>query len=61
MNIDIDHIFNMLSLHHRGRDKVMEESIRNRLNKSLYTYLKELDTGVSYVSTKNELNVIKKL
>jgi hypothetical protein len=39
----------------------MEQAIIKRLDRSLFTYGKELDRGVSYVKDKSELNVLKKL
>lgn len=61
MNPNIEHIKEMLSQHHRDKSTIMETAIKDRLNKSLFTYDKELDNGVGYIKNKSELNVLKKL
>jgi hypothetical protein len=61
MNANIEHIRHMLSLHHRDKSTIMETAITTRLNKSLFTYDKELNSGVEYVQGKSTLNVLKKL
>ena len=57
----IDHIKEQLSLRHRDKPEIMKSAINERLNKSLQTYDKELTSGVTYITRKNELNVLKKL
>ena len=61
MKSNIEHIQQMLDLHHRDKSVIMETAIMNRLNKSLFTYSDELDKGLTYMSYKSELNVLKKL
>ena len=61
MNCNLSHIELMLSCRHRDKQLMMEESVNERLSKSLLTYMNELDDGCDYVVTKNELNVLKKL
>jgi hypothetical protein len=58
---EITHIEKMLSIHHRPKKEIMKRAILDRLDKSLYTYQRELDIGVLSVSSKSELNVLKKL
>ena len=51
----------MLDSRHRTRNDIMVNAIEQRLNKSLLTYSKTLDSGVEYVANKSEINVLKKL
>ena len=50
-----------LSCHKRDRNYVLTQSISERLNKSLQTYYKELNNSVSYLSSKDEMKVLKKM
>ena len=61
MNADLLHIEKMLSERHRSKNTIMAEAINKRLTKSLLTYEKELEAGCEYISSKNEINVLKKL
>ena len=58
---NIEHIKQLLSQHHRDKSTIMENAVANRLNKSLSTYDKELNSGVEYIQAKSTLNVLKKL
>ncbi len=59
--INLEHIAKTLSFYHRNKHTIMSKAVAERLNKSLMTYDKELDAGVSYVKNKSELNVLNKL
>ena len=61
INARLTHIRQTLSKRHHTRQAMMYNAVQERLNKSLNTYQKELDTGISYIETKNEIKVIKKL
>ena len=61
MNADLLHIEKMLAERHRSKNAIMTEAISERLTKSLLTYEKELDAGCEYISSKNEIKVLKKL
>jgi len=60
-NSRLEKIRENLSYRHRDKSDIMEEAIKVRLDKSLTTYTKTLDAGVSYMSVKDEIRVIKKL
>ena len=61
MRFNLGHIQDMLESRHRSRNEIMEKAVEERLNKSLLEYTRTLDTGVEYVASKSELNVLKKL
>jgi hypothetical protein len=61
MNDILIHIEKELSKRHRCRTEIMKSAIDERLNKSLETYAKGLDSGVNYINGKSELNVLRKL
>ena len=61
MRFNLGHIKDMLDSRHRTRNDIMVNAIEQRLNKSLLTYIKTLDSGVEYVANKSEINVLKKL
>lgn len=55
------HIERMLKSRHRDRYTLMKECISERLNKSLFTYVSELESSIEYIKTKKDTSVIKKL
>lgn len=55
------HIERMLKNRHRDRHTIMKENISERLNKSLFTYISDLDNSIEYIKTKKDTSVIKKL
>ena len=55
------HIERMLKSRHRDRHTIMRDSISERLNKSLLTYVSDLDSSIEYIKTKKDTSVIKKL
>lgn len=55
------HIERMLKSRHRDRHTIMKDSINERLNKSLFTYISDLDSSIEYIKTKKDTSVIKKL
>ena len=61
MRLLLNHIESVLAQHHRTSAQVMADAVEERLAKSLTTYEKELDDGVTYVANKSEINVLKKL
>lgn len=61
MESKLEHIRTQLTNRHRPKVDIMEQAISERLNKSLLTYDDELDSGVTYIKNKSELNVLKKL
>lgn len=58
---NLEHIREQLSLRHRNKSEIMRTAINERLNKSLQTYENELTSGVTYITRKSEINVLKKL
>ena len=55
------HIEGMLNSRHRDRHTILKESISERLNKSLFTYISDLDSSIEFIKTKKDISVIKKL
>lgn len=55
------HIERMLNSRHRDRHTILKESISERLNKSLFTYISDLDSSIEFIKTKKDISVIKKL
>ena len=55
------HIERMLKSRHRDRHTIMKDSVSERLNKSLLTYVSDLDSSIEYIKTKKDTSVIKKL
>ena len=49
--------------HYKGKskDELLYKYIRDRLDKSYRTYIKELDTSTSYLERRKEHRVLKKL
>ena len=43
------------------RSDAQELNVQNRLDKALEQYVKQTSISVEYLSTKNEINVLKKL
>ena len=55
------HIERMLNIRHRDRHTILKESISERLNESLFTYISDLDSSIEFIKTKKDISVIKKL
>lgn len=55
------HIERMLKSRHRDRHTIMKDSVSERLNKSLFTYISDLDNSIEYIKNKKDTSVIKKL
>ena len=54
-------ILNDLKQHQRDRSTIMEESVQERLNKSLNEYNKSIADSYNYLTYRNSLRVMKKL
>lgn len=50
-----------LKTHHRSKDELKKIYLNNRLEASLNTYSKELEESISFLSTKNETTILKRV
>lgn len=55
------YILEELNSHKRTPNQVMQSCIKDRLESSLNSYKHSLENSYSYLSTKDEMNVLKKL
>lgn len=46
-----------LAAHHRDRKTILKSSVEKRLNKSLMTYYKSIDSSLTYLSNKSTKKV----
>ena len=54
-------ILDELNAHKHSRAELLTHQIEQRLNDALHSYLHSIDVSYDYLSTKDELNVLKKL
>ena len=55
------YILEELNSHRHTPSQLMEICVKNRLESSLNAYKYSLENSYSYLSTKDEINVLKKL
>lgn len=54
-------ILSELQQRHRSRHVIMEQAVKDRLNNSLVSYVKSLDDSVTYLSARDDINMLKRL
>ena len=61
MNTTILELLNELAKHRRTKDEIIEEKIKERLNKSLLSYEYDLNNSAHYLYCRDSFNVLKRL
>ena len=51
-------VLNELSYYHRDKSTILKSSIEDRLNKSLITYYRSINTSLTYLSNKSPKKII---
>ena len=50
-----------LAKHHRTKSEIMEDSIAERLDKALLSYMDSLDKSYDYLKYRDNVRVLKKM
>ena len=57
----LENMLNDMKNYHRDKNSLLIYYINKRLNESLNIYYKELENSITYLSSKNDMKVLKKM